>query len=75
MKLSTGSVLVENFIHNYIALMMETARTSETLVNFYQTTRRNNREDSNLRCRVCLLQMANAVFVKSASGLVLRSKR
>jgi hypothetical protein len=31
-----------------IALMMEAARTSETLVNFYQTTRRCNREDSHL---------------------------
>jgi hypothetical protein len=30
-----------------IALMMEAARTSETLVNFYQTTRRYNPEDSN----------------------------
>jgi hypothetical protein len=29
--------------------MMETARTSETLVNFYQTTRRYNPEDSHLR--------------------------
>jgi hypothetical protein len=32
-----------------IALMMEAARTSETLVNFYQTTRRYNPEDSRLR--------------------------
>jgi hypothetical protein len=33
--------------------MMEAARTSETLVNFYQTTRRYNPEDSHLRthCR------------------------
>jgi hypothetical protein len=31
------------------ALMMEAARTSETLVNFYQTTRRYNPEDSHLR--------------------------
>jgi hypothetical protein len=31
-----------------IALMMEAARTSETLVNFYQTTRYYNPEDSNL---------------------------
>jgi hypothetical protein len=30
-------------------LMMETARTSETLVNFYQTTRCYNPEDSHLR--------------------------
>jgi hypothetical protein len=31
------------------ALMMEAARTSEALVNFYQTTRRYNPEDSHLR--------------------------
>jgi hypothetical protein len=30
-----------------IALMMEAARTSETLVSFYQTTRRYNPEDSH----------------------------
>jgi hypothetical protein len=29
--------------------MMEAARTFETLVNFYQTTRRYNLEDSHLR--------------------------
>jgi hypothetical protein len=34
-----------------IALMMEAARSSETLVNFYQTTRRYNPEDSHLRTR------------------------
>jgi hypothetical protein len=32
-----------------IALMMEAARTSKTLVNFYQTTWRYNPEDSHLR--------------------------
>jgi hypothetical protein len=32
-----------------IALMMEAARTSETLVNFYQTTQHYNPEDSHLR--------------------------
>jgi hypothetical protein len=31
-----------------IAMMMEAARTSETLVNFYQTTRRYNPEDSHV---------------------------
>jgi hypothetical protein len=31
------------------ALMMEAASTSEMLVNFYQTTQRNNPEDSHLR--------------------------
>jgi hypothetical protein len=34
-----------------IALMMEAASTSETSVNFYQTTRRNNPEDSHLHTR------------------------
>jgi hypothetical protein len=33
--------------------MMEVARTSETLVNFYQTTRRCNPEDSHLHTRRC----------------------
>jgi hypothetical protein len=30
-----------------IALMMEAVRASETSVNFYQTTRRNNPEDKS----------------------------
>jgi hypothetical protein len=35
-------------VYQLIALTMEAARTSETLVNFYQTTRRYNPEDSHL---------------------------
>jgi hypothetical protein len=31
--------------------MMEAASTSETMVNFYQATRRNNQEDSHLHIR------------------------
>jgi hypothetical protein len=34
-----------------IDLMMEAGRTSETSVNFYQTARRNNPEDSHLDTR------------------------
>jgi hypothetical protein len=34
-----------------IALMMEVESTSETSVNFYQTTRRNNPEDNHLHTR------------------------
>jgi hypothetical protein len=34
----------EMFGASSIALMMEAVSTSETFVNFYQTTRRNNRE-------------------------------
>jgi hypothetical protein len=38
-----------------IALMMEAARTSETLVNFYHTTRRYNPEDSHLHLDIHFL--------------------
>jgi hypothetical protein len=34
-----------------LSLMMEAANTSETSVNFYQTTRRNNPEDSHFHSR------------------------
>jgi hypothetical protein len=34
-----------------MALMMEAARTSEMLVNLYQTTRRYNPEDGHLHTR------------------------
>jgi hypothetical protein len=34
-----------------VALMMEAVSTSEASVNIYQTTRRNNQEDSHLRTR------------------------
>jgi hypothetical protein len=34
-----------------IALMMRAANTSETSVNFYQTTRRNKPEDNHLYSR------------------------
>jgi hypothetical protein len=34
-----------------IALMMEVASTSETPAKFYQTTRRNNPEESHLHTR------------------------
>jgi hypothetical protein len=41
--------VVAPFAVSRFALMMEAARTSETLVNFYKTTRRYNPEDSHLR--------------------------
>jgi hypothetical protein len=47
-----------------IALMMEAARTSETLVNFYQTTRCYNPEDSNLHTKVEFTVFASHPFSK-----------
>jgi hypothetical protein len=45
--------------------MMEAASTSETLVNFYQATRRNNTKDSHLhtRCRENL--KSHKIFIVS----------
>jgi hypothetical protein len=41
----------EVFAASVIRAVMEAASTSETSVNFYQTTRRNNQEDSHLPTR------------------------
>jgi hypothetical protein len=43
--------LVEVY-RRFIALMMEAASTSETSVNFHQTTWRNNSEDSHLHFEI-----------------------
>jgi hypothetical protein len=42
-------------LHHQDALMMKAAGTSETLVNFYHTTRRYNPEDSHLPKRVYII--------------------
>jgi hypothetical protein len=39
--------------YHIIALMTEAANASETSVNIYQTTHRNNPEDSHLHTRHC----------------------
>jgi hypothetical protein len=46
-------------LHYQIALMMEAARTSETLLNFYQTTQRYSPEDSHLQDATGLKQDTN----------------
>jgi hypothetical protein len=52
--------------------MMEAARTSETLVNFYQTTRRYYPEDSHLRThrRENLKSYLTQLIVCRRAGLV-----
>jgi hypothetical protein len=46
MKMAVFWVFTQHILA--IALMMEAASISETSVNFYQTTQRNNPEDSHL---------------------------
>jgi hypothetical protein len=41
---------------------MEAARTSETLVNFYQTTRRYNPEDSHLQIKYLFVFVVFLLF-------------
>jgi hypothetical protein len=49
--------------------MMEAASTSETLVNFYQTTRRYNPEDSHLhpskRCTLIIIIIIISQWIKT----------
>jgi hypothetical protein len=52
----SGFITSDNFFAQYYqllkkVLMMEATSTSETSVNFYQTTRRYNPEDSHLHTR------------------------
>jgi hypothetical protein len=44
-------VLLTSTIKAIIALITDAASISETLVNFYEATRRNNPEDSHLHTR------------------------
>jgi hypothetical protein len=46
-------VLIASIIRVIIALMMEAASTSETSVNFYQTTWCYNLEDIHLQSKSC----------------------
>jgi hypothetical protein len=45
--------------------MMETARIFETSVNFYQTTRRNNPEDSHLKKIISSISNGKAIYASS----------
>jgi hypothetical protein len=52
MKMAVFWVVAPCTLLEVIALMMEVASTSETSVNFYQTTRRYNPEDSHIRISI-----------------------
>jgi hypothetical protein len=45
---------------------MEAARTSETLVNFYQTTGRNDPDDSHLEVSILIIQRQEVLVLVSA---------
>jgi hypothetical protein len=47
--MAVGTKVAVFWVVARFALMMEAARSSETVVNFYQTTRRYSPEDSHLR--------------------------
>jgi hypothetical protein len=49
----TSSTVIKEVAEYRSRAMMEAASTSETSVNFYETTRRNNPEDSHLHTRCC----------------------
>jgi hypothetical protein len=51
---SSNSRTGNSNLWDFIALMMEIASTSETLVNFYQTVWHYNPEDSHLQHTICL---------------------
>jgi hypothetical protein len=50
--------------------MMEAARTSETLVNFYQTTRRYNPEDSHIHGRY-LIEIKLGITMKTSQAHIM----
>jgi hypothetical protein len=54
-----------------IVLMMEAAKSSETLVHLYQTTRRYNPEDSHLRTHRRENLKSNHIIIK----LYVRTKK
>jgi hypothetical protein len=67
---SSGRSLLA-FQRQLISLMMEAASTSETLVNFYQTTRRYIPEDSQLHNR--RRENLKSYWVKTYRSVCLRS--
>jgi hypothetical protein len=60
-----------------IALMMEAASSSETSVNFYQTTRRYNSEDSHLHCQTTTssTDICCKNYLQKSSGIKSQSSR
>jgi hypothetical protein len=54
-----------------IALRVEAARTSETSVNFYQTTRRNNTEDSLLHSQILPKADVQKKYLSTANKYIL----
>jgi hypothetical protein len=62
-------VLTAASIKMTIALMMEAASTSETSVNFYQTTRRNNPERQSSSTMISVLYRQKTPPVQAMHNL------
>jgi hypothetical protein len=63
-------VLAASIIRAIIAVMMEATSTSETSVNFYQSTRLNNPEDSHLQTMIIFLNSINQLIFVMMTGCV-----
>jgi hypothetical protein len=61
-----SEVLAASIIRTIIALVAEAASTSETSVNFYQTTRRNKRKDGHLH--ICCYYFLKSHFENPPDG-------
>jgi hypothetical protein len=55
--------------------MMEAASTSETLVNFYQTTRRYNPEDSHLHNEMLVVSSVLSLQIKHSKFCCYKKKK
>jgi hypothetical protein len=63
-----GGLVLGGSAENMVVLMMEAGRTSETLVNLCQATRRSNPEDSHLRTLRREDLKSNSTFFFSGGG-------
>jgi hypothetical protein len=67
------SRLFTKILYAFLRAMMEAARTSETLVNFYQTTRSYNPVDSHLRQAICITRRHSDIACDTHWAIILKA--